>query len=415
MSKKMSFVLVCCACTLILSSCKVDVNEIASRAENAKSSSAASSSQSETDSDMDTQTDMFYETETDSDKQTDSDAQSDTDSDTEIIAFDESKYPVMYATGSAEITLTADALSVSKSIGSVKCGDKLSVVRQDVMEYTFVHSALLDKFGYVKTIYLASSADETCYGEVMYVKPAQAALYKDEMLSEKVLEVSQNDMITVIVKGKNGVWRVTDKNGTAGYIDHNLLSDKKVKVTSSSSKSSSKSSGKSSSKNSSSSSSKSSEKSSSKAASSSTSASSEAQSSSAVSSEESSKPSSAEESKEESKASSKDESSKASSKSDSSEKSSDPDTEETVSALFTGKGEAPTDNYTVYIVDVDEGYLSLRNAPSQTKSKVIGELYYQEEVYVIDTNGDYWYVYAPNSGMYGYVTGNPDYLYPEYY
>ena len=61
------------------------------------------------------------------------------------------------------------------------------------------------------------------------------------------------------------------------------------------------------------------------------------------------------------------------------------------------------------------GYLSLRDAPNAEKSKTIGELYYEERVYVIDSSGDFWYVYAPSLGMYGYVTGDASYLYPEYY
>lgn len=54
-------------------------------------------------------------------------------------------------------------------------------------------------------------------------------------------------------------------------------------------------------------------------------------------------------------------------------------------------------------------YLALRSEPRYDWTNEIGKLYNGESVEVIDTSlGDYWYVYAPTLGMYGYV--NYDYL-----
>ncbi len=351
MSDRIIAAALCVVSALALSSCSVNVNEIVSSKPESKTSSVS------TAADTDTHTDVFYTSDTDS--ASDTDTQTDTQTASEADAFDESKYLTMFVSGAAEIPLTADALYGSEEVGSLKSGDRVSVVRRDVMEYTFVYSHTLEKFGYVGTQYLADYLEETTIGEVWYVKPAKAQLYSDASLMEVLENVSMNDMLTVLVKRTDGKWRVCDKQGSVGYIDKGLLSEKKVKAESSS---------------------KSGSKSESKA---------------------SSKTESKSESENESSAKSKTES-RASSLAASSR---------TVSGSYTGKGEPP-ESYTEYIVDVDVGYLSLRDVPSADESELLGKLYYEDTVYVIDTTGGYWYVYSPTLGMYGYVTGDPDYLYP---
>ena len=62
---------------------------------------------------------------------------------------------------------------------------------------------------------------------------------------------------------------------------------------------------------------------------------------------------------------------------------------------------------TVYVTD---GYLALRNAKAFDYNNEIGKLYSGDTVYVQDSStGQYWYVYSPKLGKYGYV--NKDYLY----
>ncbi len=65
-------------------------------------------------------------------------------------------------------------------------------------------------------------------------------------------------------------------------------------------------------------------------------------------------------------------------------------------------------NYNMYVTDV-EYYLALRSEKAYNASNELGKLYNGETVEVVnDTTGDYWYVYAPTLGKYGYV--NADYL-----
>lgn len=361
---KKRFVLTACICALLLGGCTVNVNELA----NNTSSDAAADTQTAVSADTETRSNPFVMSEPDTQTDTDTDT-SESDSETASQVFDESKYPAKYVSGSAEIVLTADALYGSKEIGKLACGEKVSVVHSDVKEYSFVYSAALGNFGYVQTIYLADSQEETSVGEIYYIKPVDTIIYADEDQTISAARAVQNEAVTVIVKRKSGDYLVMNSSGVTGYIDKSYLSETKVKTASSKAASSKKT--------------KSEKKTESKAA-------------------------SKIESKAESKAESKPES-RVESAAESSAASSE---EETVSALYSGKGDAP-ENYEVYICDVDEGYLALRDAPSQTKSKIIGEVYYEEQIYVIDTSDDYWYVYIPSSGMYGYVTGNTDYLYPQ--
>ena len=77
----------------------------------------------------------------------------------------------------------------------------------------------------------------------------------------------------------------------------------------------------------------------------------------------------------------------------------------------TGYGDAPESGYKVYKAIADKGYLALRNGKSASDENIIGELYYGDKVYVIDSSSYYWYVYAPGLGMYGFV--NSEYITPD--
>ena len=298
--------------------------------------------------------DVFYTTSESSEAPSvaEESSQPESEAPTSSRAFDETRYESKYITGAAEVALTADALYGSEEVASLKSGDKVSVLRS-VTEYTFVYSSSLEKFGYVRTEYLTESADEVTIGNLYYIKESPSYMYKDAQRTQTASTLMQNDVVTVLAKRAGGIWRVADVKGAVGYIDSESLSDKKIRTETSS---------------------------------------------------KSSKPSKPE-SKNESKTQSR---SEPSSKAESSSK-----IEETVSGLYTGTGEPP-EEYTRYVVDVDVGYLSLRDRPSADKSRVIGKLYYEDIVYMVDASGEFWYVYAPGLGMYGYVTGDPDYLYPEY-
>lgn len=56
-----------------------------------------------------------------------------------------------------------------------------------------------------------------------------------------------------------------------------------------------------------------------------------------------------------------------------------------------------------YRVNVASGYLALRTAQCYDDSNVIGELYNNDTVDVVDYSGTYWYVYSPKYGCNGYV------------
>ena len=69
----------------------------------------------------------------------------------------------------------------------------------------------------------------------------------------------------------------------------------------------------------------------------------------------------------------------------------------------------PTSSYITYTVSVQSGYLALRTAKAYDSSNEIGRLWNGDTVQVIDTSdSQYWYVYAPSLGKYGFV--NKDYL-----
>ena len=64
-----------------------------------------------------------------------------------------------------------------------------------------------------------------------------------------------------------------------------------------------------------------------------------------------------------------------------------------------------------YGVSVQSGYLALRSAKAYSSANEIGRLWNGDTVQVIDSSDyQYWYVYAPTLGKYGYV--NKDYIYP---
>ena len=79
--------------------------------------------------------------------------------------------------------------------------------------------------------------------------------------------------------------------------------------------------------------------------------------------------------------------------------------------LYAGSSSStPSSSYIPKTVHVQSGYLALRTAKAYDSSNEIGKLWNGESVQVIDTSdSQYWYVYAPTLGKYGYV--NKDYLY----
>ena len=75
---------------------------------------------------------------------------------------------------------------------------------------------------------------------------------------------------------------------------------------------------------------------------------------------------------------------------------------------YFGAGPAPS-SYSTFYASVDSGYLALRNAKAFDASNELGKIMNGEPVFVTQTpNEQYWYVYAPTLGMWGYV--NSDYL-----
>lgn len=77
-----------------------------------------------------------------------------------------------------------------------------------------------------------------------------------------------------------------------------------------------------------------------------------------------------------------------------------------------GPGNPPANYQGVYYVNVSKGYLALRNAKAFDASNEIGKMYNGDYVYAIRTNEQYWYVYSPSLGSYGYT--NSDYLVSSY-
>ena len=358
--KSCALILLMCFAAGMLSSCKIDVNKIASNSSLTESSESSPFYQNE-DTD-------FSETDTDTDVDVnyyDSEPETDSESGGNSSSLDMSNYPIAYVSGAFEVPLIEDLKDDSKYMGNLKCGDIVSIIHNTVTEQTFVYSEMLGKFGYVKKRNLVNYDSEISYGSIYYIKEDYTPVYSDENALTQMKSMNKNEAVTILGKLSTGLWRVEEKTGDVGYISSVLLSEEKIRK---SQKTKSEVSSKSESKKT---------------------------ESKKVESQLESKIESQFESKIESKIESQYES----------------EPEVTVKV---GAGEAPYDGYTIYIVDVDLGYLALRSKPTEKTSAVIGELYYQEEVYVIDASGEYWYVYSPNSGMYGFVKGNYDYLYPAW-
>lgn len=77
-----------------------------------------------------------------------------------------------------------------------------------------------------------------------------------------------------------------------------------------------------------------------------------------------------------------------------------------------GPGNPPANYQGVYYINVSKGYLALRNAKAFDASNEIGKMYNGDYVYALRTNEQYWYVYSPSLGSYGYT--NSDYLVSSY-
>lgn len=71
-----------------------------------------------------------------------------------------------------------------------------------------------------------------------------------------------------------------------------------------------------------------------------------------------------------------------------------------------GPGNPPSNSLGTYYVHVQKGYLALRNAKAFDTSNEIGKMYNGDYVYAIRSDGEYWYVYSPSLGSYGYTNAN---------
>ena len=366
---KKAYLLILSALTVIgiLGGCKIDVNEIVSKNSQSDISSTTfyKSTVSEENTDTDTDTDIDV---------SDTDTQTDTEEpEASQLSFDTSSYNTMFVTGASTVQVVEDAKGSGTVIGVLNYGESVSVIKSIVADkndaegssMSFIYSETLGNFGYIKTANLVDLYDEITYGQVYYVAVDNANFYTDQAGSAVLATLSKNDMVTILAKMSSGVWRAVNKSEEMGYINSGILSEQKIekKTTSSSKVTSSKT---------------------------------ESKAESKVESKAESKVESKAESKVESKAESKVESKKEPS-------------------VYTGLGDPPTSGYTTYTVDVDIGYLALRSDESSDPDSIIGELYYGEYVYVIDASGTYWYVYSPNKGMYGFISGNSEYLlYADY-
>ena len=375
------------ACSLILSAlvtigilggCEIDVNEIVSNISQEESSSDAfyESSVSEENTDTDTDVDVL-----DTDTQTDSE-----EPEVSQLSFDTSAYKTMFVSGASAVEVFEDAKGSGAVVGVLTYGDSVSFIKSVVADkndaensMSFIYSETMGSFGYVKTANLVDLYDEVTYGQIYYISSDNAAFYADQSCTAVYGNLSKNDMVTVLAKLATGVWRVSNKSGTIGYIGSSFLSEEKIEKKTTSSKSDKKTSSK------------------------------------ATSSQVESKAESRVESKVESQIESQVESlpeSIAESKSESQTSSTTSSKKEP--SAYTGVGDPPS-SYTLYTVDVDIGYLALRSDESDDPDSIIGELYYGEYVDVIDLSGAYWYVYSPSKGMYGFISGNSDYLvYADY-
>lgn len=371
MKKACSLILSAIVAIGIFSGCEINVNEIVSNSSKSENSSTAfyESSVSEEITDTDTDVDV-------SDTDTQTDIHTDTDEpEASQLSFDTSAYKTMYVSGSSTVSVVEDAKGSGTIVGVLNYGDSVSFIKSVVADrndaensMSFIYSETLGNFGYIKSANLVDLYDEVCYGQIYYVTVENSDFYVDQVGSAVLATLPKNDMVTVLAKLSSGFWRASNKSGEIGYISSSLLSEEKIEKKTTSSKTDKNTSSKTSS----------------------------SKTESKVESKNESKVESQVESKVESKTSSKTES-------------------ENEPSVFTGVGDPPASGYTVYIVDVDIDYLALRSKASSNPDSIIGELYYGTYVDVIDASGDYWYIYAPSLGMYGFVSGSSDYLvYADY-
>jgi len=362
----------------ILSGCEINVNEIVSNSSQSENSSTA-----------------FYESSVSPEENTDTDVDvpdTDTQTDSEEpevsqLSFDTSEYQTMYVSGSATVSVVEDAKGNGSIIGMLSYGDSVSLIKNVVADrndtensMSFIYSETLGNFGYIKSSNLVEFFDEISSGQVYYVNMDNSDFYVDQSGSAVLATLKKNDMVTVIAKMSSGYWRASDKMGEIGYISSGLLSEEKIEKKNNSSKTSKNSSSK--------------------------------ESSSKTESKAESKVESPVQSEVQSQTESRIEISADSTDIEETPSKTESENEPTV---YTGVGDPPTSGYTLYIVDVDIDYLALRSKASSNPDSIIGELYYGTYVDVIDTSGDYWYIYAPSLGMYGFVSGNSDYLvYADY-
>jgi len=352
--------------------CRADIHKNVTRRRNADNSSTAFYVNSSGSDNVDTDSDIDA-------------AELSTSSNTdnpEEQTFDTSLYKTMYVSGAAEIELFSDAKAKGLPIGLLKYGDSVSFIKsvagkEDEYGLSFVYSHSLENFGYIKNANLIEAYDEVSYGEVYYIADDNTPVYSERTCMNISQNLSKNEMVAVLARFSDGIWRVSTKTDNIVYVSCSLLSPDRIEKKVVSSKPDD-----------------------------------------AVSSKfTSSQAAPRHERKTESRTESiieieppiessqiiKDESEITSSAESQNE-----------STEYVGLGEPPV-NYTSYIVDVDIGYLLLRSAPSADPANEIGRLYYQEEVYVINSYGEFWYVYAPSCGKYGFVKGDSGYLIlPDY-
>lgn len=266
--------------------------------------------------------------------------ESEAESDAASPSFDTSAYQVYYISGAASVPIYENE-NGSKQTAILKSGDSVYFISSSVTGYTFVYSEVLGGFGYVDSFFLAPDYSEVTKGETYYVTDNNTPAYSDKYCSEEIFTLNMNDAVTVMAKVTNGYWLICDKSGTYGYVSFYSLSEDKVKK----------------------------------------------------------KTESKQEKKTESKADNKTENKTESADESKSEAGSSSLGDERI----IGYGDFPQGGYESYSVNAESGYLALRSAKSSDDSNIIGELYYGDVIYVMDTSDYYWYVYSSTLGMYGYV------------
>ena len=350
---KKAYLLILSALTVIgiLGGCKIDVNEIVSK--NSQSDISSTTFYESTVSEENTDTD----TDTDIDV-SDTDTQTDTEEpEASQLSFDTSSYNTMFVTGASTVQVVEDAKGSGTVIGVLNYRESVSVIKSIVADKNDAEGSSMS-FIYSETL-----------GNFGYIKTANLVDLYDEITYGQVYYVAVDNANFYTDQAGSAVLATLSKNDMVTILAkmssgvwRAVNKSEEMGYINSGILSEQKIEKK-------------------------------TTSSSKVTS---SKTESKAESKVESKAESKVESKKEPS-------------------VYTGLGDPPTSGYTTYTVDVDIGYLALRSDESSDPDSIIGELYYGEYVYVIDASGTYWYVYSPSKGMYGFISGNSEYLlYAEY-